>query len=302
MTEEGTIIRSALRGKFKKELNLKKNKLYLLDPVAVGDEVEFDLNFDSTGVITSIRKRRNYLSRKAPKLRGASYRGERLEQIIVSNIDCLFVVASIENPKFNNRLIDRILVSAESGKIETKLVINKSDLDNDNLVEKWEKLYSALGYEVFVTSAEKNLGLNVLKEQFGGKTSCLWGQSGVGKSSLLNKLFPHLNLKVGDISLYSKKGRHTTVTVQMLQVEKETFLVDTPGIREIEPYGIKKEDLGHYFVEFTEYLQECKFNSCTHNHEPGCKVVKAVEKGEISKERYISYLNLLNTVESDINF
>ncbi len=274
----------------------------MLDPVAVGDEVEFDLNFDSTGSIVKIIERENYLSRKAPRLKGASFRGERLEQIIASNLDQLFIVSSIEHPAFNNRLIDRIIVAAESGGIETKIIINKSDLDKNDKIKKWDKLYSDIGYQVFVTSATEEKGLEELSEQFTGKTTCFWGQSGVGKSSLLNRLFPQLKLKVGEVSDYSSKGRHTTVTVQMYKINENTHVVDTPGIREIEPYGIRKEDLGHYFVEFSEYILNCKFNSCTHNHEPGCAVVRAVEEGIISQERYISYLNLLATIEADINF
>lgn len=268
----------------------------------MGDIVEYNLNFDGTGTIIKIYERRNYLSRKAPKLKGASFRGERLEQIIVSNIDQLFIVASIESPKFNNRLVDRILAAAESGGIEAKIIINKSDLSDSNNINKWYDLYRKVGYEVFVTSVKTNLGFDEIEKQLKGKTSCFWGMSGVGKSSILNILYPELKLKVGEISDYSSKGKHTTVAVQMVKVDNNSFVIDTPGIKEIEPFGIRKEDLGHYFIEFKDYLINCKFNSCTHNHEPSCAVAEAVEKGEISKERYISYLNMLSTIEADINF
>jgi len=129
-----------------------------------------------------------------------------------------------------------------------------------------------------------------------------WGHSGVGKSSLLDKLFPQLNLETGVISSFTDKGTHTTVTSIMLEVEKGTFIIDTPGVREIDPYGIRKEDLGHYFTEFAEFINNCKFSTCTHHHEPGCAVIKAVENHKISYERYESYLRILDTIEEDIIF
>lgn len=302
LSEQDDIVRCNLRGKIKKELSLKKGKLYLLDPVAVGDIVEYDLNFDGTGTIEKIYERKNYLSRKAPKQKGSSFRGERLEQIIAANIDQLFIVASIDNPKFNNRLIDRILVAAESGGIDAKIIINKSDLGSEDELSKWSELYTNIGYEVFVTSVKHNSGFEDIVRKLKWKTSCFWGMSGVGKSSILNRIYPGLQLRIGEVSDYNNKGRHTTVTVQMIKVEDETFVIDTPGIREIEPYGIKKEDLGHYFIEFKNYLFDCKFSSCTHNHEPKCAVREAVEQGKISKERYISYLNMLATIDSDVRF
>ena len=135
-----------------------------------------------------------------------------------------------------------------------------------------------------------------------GKKSLFWGQSGVGKSSILNKIFPDLKLKIGDVSHYTSKGIHTTVTSRMIPLDKNTFIIDTPGIREIDPYGIKKEDLSHYFIEFEKFAGQCKFNTCTHQHEPGCKVIDAVKKELISTERYDSYLRILKTIEEDLNF
>ncbi len=135
-----------------------------------------------------------------------------------------------------------------------------------------------------------------------GKFNLFWGHSGVGKSSLLNQLYPGLHLKVGQISNYTLKGRHTTVTVLMKKVDESTFVIDTPGIREIDPYGIKKEDLSHYFREFKEFIHDCRFNTCTHNHEPDCAVVKAYNEGKIGEERYNSYLNILDSIEEDLFF
>ena len=252
------------------------------------------------GVINKIEKRKNYISRKAKRLRGSLKRGERIEQIIAANIDSLYIVSSINFPRFNNRFIDRVIVAAESSHIDLKIVINKSDLDERNLIKEWELFYSNLGYKVFTTSTVNKNGIEELKKSLKGKINLFWGQSGVGKSSLLNAMYPELNFAVGEVSEASNRGRHTTVTGIMKLVDENTYIIDTPGIREIDPYGIKKEDLGHYFVEFTEYIHQCKFNTCIHEHEPGCAVVKAVEEGKISLERYESYLNLLHTIEDDM--
>ncbi len=298
----GGEVRCTLRGKFKKEFNLKKDKLYTTDIAVVGDYVIFEMNDDGTGVISAVEKRRNYLSRKAPKIKGSGYRGERLEQVISANMDNMFVVSCTSEPDFNNKVIDRLIVAGESAHLDVFIIINKIDLDDDKVMREWEKLYSDIGYKVFLTSAENGEGLPELKEQFSGKKNLLWGQSGVGKSSILNQLFPGLNLRVGEISSYTDKGTHTTVTSVMIKVAENTYVIDTPGIREIDPFGIRKEDVGHYFMEFGNYINECRFNTCTHQHEPGCAVIRAVEEGVISAERYDSYLRLLETVEEDILF
>ena len=295
------IVRCTLRGILKKEFNLKKNKQYTLDIAAIGDRVEFAMNKDGSGVINAVLERRNYISRKAPRLRGASHRGERLEQIIASNVDNLFVVSSVNFPKFNNRLIDRLIVSAESSGMAPNVILNKIDINFDQL-EYWRNIYNSIGINFFPVSAKEKVGLQEVVAISEGRVNLFWGQSGVGKSSLLNALFPGLNLRTGSISAQTNKGRHTTVTAQMIRVGDNTFVIDTPGIREIDPYGIKKEELGHYFSEFTKYHHDCKFASCTHHHEPGCMVLDAVETGEISEERYQSYLNILNTIEDGMIF
>jgi ribosome biogenesis GTPase / thiamine phosphate phosphatase len=281
---------------------MKKDKLYLIDIASVGDFVDYELNEDGTGSIYSIEKRSNYISRKAPKIKGSSYRGERLEQIIASNIDNFFIITSIFSPEFNNKVIDRFLVVGESAKLKCYIVINKEDLDQEDLLSDWEDMYSSVGYKVIRTSAKADVGMDKLKALFMGKKNILWGQSGVGKSSILNKIYPDLHLKTKLISTFNEKGTHSTVTSTMFKVDKETFVIDTPGIREIDPYGIRKEDLGHYFREFIPYIKNCRFNTCTHNHEPDCAIIRAVEEEEIYPERYDSYLKLLETVEQDIIF
>ncbi|AFN75284.1 ribosome small subunit-dependent GTPase A [Melioribacter roseus P3M-2] len=302
MDKNGDEIRCYLRGKILNEYKLKKDKLITLDIAAVGDIVEFNLNEDGTGVIEEILERKNHISRKAPRMKGASYRGERLEQIIAANVDKMIIVNSWELPKFNNRLVDRMLVVAESSGVAPSIVINKIDLDESNVRNKFVNLYRSIGYKVFETSTINNSGIMELKEFIRNSVALFWGHSGVGKSSLLNKLYPDLNFKVGEVSDYNKRGRHTTVTAVMKKVEENTFVIDTPGIREIDPYGIKKEDLGHFFIEFGEFIQNCRFNTCTHYHEPGCGVIEAYRDGKISRERYESYLALLETIEEDLFF
>ncbi len=259
------------------------------------------MNEDGTGVIHTIYERKNYLSRKAPRIRGASYRGERLEHVIAANLDNLFIVGSTYEPSFNNKVIDRLLVIGESAHLNVIIIINKLDLGKEE-IKDWSKLYSSIGYKVFMLSALNNEGIHELREQLADKKNLFFGHSGVGKSSLINALFPNLELRVGEISSFTEKGTHTTVTSIMIRVANSTFVIDTPGIREIDPYGIKKEDLGHYFVEFSPYISDCKFNTCTHYHEPGCAVIKAVENEEISYKRYESYLKMLETIEEDIIF
>lgn len=298
----GNEIRCSLKGKFQKEFSLKKDKLYAVDIACVGDNIVYDMNKDGSGVIKEIEPRRNYVSRKAPRLKGAGHRGERLEQIVASNLDNLVIISSCKNPKLNNRLIDRLLVAGESSNIQPLIVINKIDLDKELGYKEWTELYRKIGYEVFETSVIENIGFDELQKALENKINLIWGHSGVGKSSVLNSLYPELNLKIGKISKFTSKGTHTTVTSIMRKVDSNTFIIDTPGIREIDPYGIKKEDLSHYFKDLAEYLNDCKFNTCTHHHEPGCAVMEALSQGKINEERYISYLNLLETIEEDLFF
>jgi len=295
-------IRCSLKGRFQKEYELKKDKLYAVDIAAVGDRVEFEINKDGTGVINEIYPRRNYISRKAPRIKGAGTRGERLEQIVASNIDNLIIVGSCNSPKFNNRLIDRLLVAAESSNLHSIIVINKTDLDKSDKMLTWSDLYTKIGYEIIMTSVVENRGLDQLKKVMQGKINLIWGQSGVGKSSLLNIIYNELNLKTGLISASTSKGKHTTVTSIMNKIDTDTYVIDTPGIREIDPYGIRKEDVGHYFKDFIKFSKKCRFNTCTHDHEPDCAVMEAVRNGEINHERYQSYLNILESIEDDINF
>lgn len=266
----------------------------------MGDFVEFDLNNDGTGVIKKIEKRKNYISRKAPRIRGAGYRGERLEQIIAANINKLFIVGSINEPDFNNKAIDRFIVAGESSHLDIIIVINKTDLDKENIAETWSSLYKEIGYRVILSSIISGNGINEIKTEAKGYKNIFWGHSGVGKSSLLNLIYPGLNLETGEISPFTDKGTHKTVTSIMIKIDPDTYVIDTPGVREIETFGIRKEDLSHYFNEFEFYAVNCRFSTCTHYHEPGCAIIEAVKNEQISEIRYDSYLRMLETIEEDI--
>ena len=295
-------VRCSLKGKLKNDFRLKRGKLYKTDIAVIGDYVDFEKADENSGVISGIEERDNYISRKSPKIKGSGYRGERLEQVIAANVDALFIISSVALPYFNNKVIDRFLVTAESSGIKPYLIINKTDLDKENLIDEWTAIYENIGYKVFKSSIVNNSGVAEIKKMLEGKKNLFWGQSGVGKSSLLNKMYPEVNLGVGEISNFTDKGKHTTVTSIMIESGKNTYIIDTPGVREIDPYGIRKEDLGHYFIEFSEYASNCRFNTCTHYHEPGCQVIEAVENNNISPERYDSYLRILETIEQDIVF
>jgi ribosome biogenesis GTPase len=258
------------------------------------------LNDDGTGVIKKIEKRKNYISRKAPRIRGAGYRGERLEQVIAANINKLFIVGSVHEPGFNNKAIDRFIVIGESSHLQIIIVINKTDLDKENISESWQSLYKEIGYKVILSSTVSGEGIDEIKNEAEGNKNIFWGHSGVGKSSILNSIYPELKLEIGDISSFTDKGTHKTVTSSMIKTSSDTYVIDTPGVREIDPYGIKKEDLGHYFIEFSPFSDECRFRTCTHFHEPDCAVIEAVKNGKITETRYDSYLRMLETIEEDI--
>jgi len=295
--ENGNSVICRLPGRFKNKYHLKQNKQRVLDIVTVGDKVKISLNQDGRGEILKIFERKNYFSRKAPRLKGTSGKGERLEQIFAANIDNIVIVSSANHPEFNNRLVDRITVAAESSHVDVIIVINKSDIGVKEEIEDWKEIYSNCGYTVVVTSVKENSGIYQLGETIKNSTSLFCGQSGVGKSSLLNSLYPQLDFRVGEVSEATNKGKHTTVASVLQNVNNTTAIIDSPGIREFAPYGIKKEDLSHHFIDLLPFVNNCKFNTCTHLHEPGCAVIEAVDDELISVERYYSYLNILENIE-----
>lgn len=284
-TDDGKTYNCRLKGKFK----LKGMKVS--NPVAVGDQVKLmdDVSDENTKVIADILPRENYIIRVSPKKKGHSH-------IIASNIDQAIVIATVAEPRTSLGFIDRFLVSAEAYRIPAVILCNKIDLlepeQLEGLKEKMKE-YEALGYTVGYISALNNENLKELDTLLEGKTSLLSGHSGVGKSTLINQLVPDAEQKTSEISDFVGKGTHTTTFAERFQVKTDTYIIDTPGIKELGLAEIEAEELSHYFPEFRAYLGQCKFNNCTHTHEPGCIIHEAYENGEISPTRYDSYLSML---------
>ena len=252
------------------------------------------MNDDNTGTIKKIHDRKNYITRKATH-------GRRGEHILVSNLDTAFVVQSIRQPKLKEGFIDRFLVTCEAYEVDASIIINKMDLATEkalNYVQDLSHLYKSLGYGVFITNALDSNSLTPLKNNIKDKTTAFIGPSGVGKTSLLNAIDPNYSEKVGAISNYSNKGKHTTTFAKLIDIDNGGFIVDTPGIREFGLFNIEPWELSLFFPEMLNARQKCKFNTCTHLHEPGCAVIKAFEEGKIDARRYNSYINMLESIES----
>lgn len=284
-TNDG-IIESRLPGKF------RLNKKEVTNPIAVGDRVILRMEEDGTGSITEILPRKNYIPRQATH-------GRRGEQILASNIDRAWVVQSIINPELNTGFIDRFLVTCEAYEVHGGIIINKADLASDSDLGYINDLaveYLNLGYPTIIISAEKKINIGKLIGELRNNTSVFIGPSGVGKTSILNKIEPDANFKVGEISSYSNKGKHTTTFARLVPLHFGGYIVDTPGVREFGLVQIEKSELSLYFPEMIVPRRQCRFNNCTHYHEPGCGVIAAYEEGKITASRYNSYLNILESL------
>ena len=267
--------------------NLFKESSYI-NKIAVGDEVEVDLTAaEDAGWILRIFPRRTKLSRRP----NVGYP----EQVLVSNADTLLMVASIRTPPFRAGLVDRLLVAASCGGLEPVLILSKADLATPDEISPIENLYSSLGYTILVTSILESRGLESLRDLLQNRTTVLSGHSGVGKSSLIKALFPDWEIRIGRISNKSGKGRHTTRLAEMFRIPIGGFIVDTPGIRELEPL-VTPNELDSHYVEFVPYLGQCKFKGCTHIHEPQGLIKDAVATKKITEQRYKSYCTLFESL------
>ena len=260
--------------------------------IVVGDYVNYqiaDNSDENLGMITAVAERKTWLSRK-PII------GVR-EDVVAANANVLMIIMSSDFPPYKKRLIDRLIVASKIGNLEPVLCINKIDLFDDDLIYEDLQVYSNLNYPIFFTSAKNGSGLEELRNYIDKKEVIFSGPSGVGKSSILNKLLGKDIQTVKEISMRTTKGRHTTSFSRLFELDKDTIVIDTPGFREFGIVNINKIELGLYFDDFSDFYEHCRFMPCSHTHEPGCAVKHAVEKGLIDSERYESYLNIYASIE-----
>jgi ribosome biogenesis GTPase len=256
-------------------------------PVVVGDVVACEKDVDDSYVISSIEQRRNYIIRRASNLSKESH-------IIAANIDQALLVVTLFSPETANEFVDRFLVTCEAYKIPVTILLAKIDLarKRPELIEEFRSIYESAGYPIVEISATEGEGVERVKELLRGKTTLLSGNSGVGKSTLVQAVEPSLDIRTGEISQSHNKGKHTTTFSTMYPLSEGGFIIDTPGIKGFGLIDIEEAELAHYFPEMMRFLPECRFYNCSHTHEPHCAVVEAVERGDISYSRYESYLKM----------
>ncbi len=277
----GEVYDCLIRGK------LRLKGVRTTNPLTVGDRVFFEN--DETPVITDLEPRRNYIIRKSTNLSKEAH-------IVAANIDQAFLIFTVDFPRTSLEFVDRFLVSAEAYKIPVTIVIHKMDLYDEKQLEQVqnvEDIYTKIGYNVIKSSLKQKYDIDNIKQLLNNKITLFSGNSGVGKSSLMNALSPEVNARVGEISDYHNKGKHTTTFSEMFEIAPNTYIVDTPGIKGFGLIDIAPEELYHFFPEIFAESKHCKFANCTHVHEPGCAVQQAVDEGRISAHRYISYLKML---------
>ncbi len=274
---------------------MKIDDITSTNPVAVGDSIEMEsqADTDNSAIIDTIHKRNNYINRQSP-------RHKYQHHIVAANLDQSMLVATLKEPKTSQGFIDRFLVASEMYHVSPFIVFNKSDLFKTKELDKYEQLkamYEMVGYKVFLMSAEKKEGVDQVLELLKDKTTLISGHSGVGKSSFLNVVFPGINLKTQDVSGWSGKGQHTTTFAEMYDLPFGGRIIDTPGMREFGLVDIEKQELSHYFPEMRDRLNNCQFNNCLHFNEPDCAIKEAVANREIHEHRYVSYVNIMESIE-----
>jgi len=282
-TDEGEIIDCRIKGKF------RTKGIVTTNPIAVGDVVDFEMEPDQeTGVITNLHQRKNYIIRKSINL-------SKQAQIIAANLDQALLVVTLASPRTSLGFIDRFLVTAEAYDIPARLIFNKLDLFSDEGLEilaYYKNVYEKIGYPCFEVSALECTNIEIVQELLKDKVTLFSGHSGVGKSSLINRLLPDLDLRTHQISDWSEKGMHTTTFAEAFELPQGGFIIDTPGIRELGVIDIEKQELSHFFPEMRQRMHDCRFSNCRHINEPGCAVLEAVENEEIELSRYDSYLSI----------
>lgn len=270
--------------------NLRLKDIKSTNPIAVGDFVEFSAIEEKVGLISAIYDRKNYIIRRSSNLSKQSH-------ILAANLDLVVLVITIRYPETSTVFIDRFIASAEAYNVPACILINKTDLyteDEMQYAKALKTLYESIGYPVFMLSAIKPDTFDTFKQFLTGKTILISGNSGVGKSTLINAILPESLAKTGEISSYHNKGTHTTTFSQLYQLENGAQLIDTPGIKGFGTVDMEVDEISHYFKEIFKTSKKCRFTNCTHVHEPGCAVLTAVENHQISLSRYQSYLSILS--------
>ena len=282
-TDDGRLIDCKIKG------NFRLKGIRSTNPVAVGDRVDIVLNNEGTAFITSIDERKNYIVRRSSNLSKQSH-------IIAANLDQCFLVVTVNYPETSTIFIDRFLATAEAYRVPVSLIFNKVDRYNDDELRYLDglvNLYEYIGYPCYKVSAVRGEGIDEIRSLLDHRVTLFSGNSGVGKSTLINAIHPDFQARTGEISEYHNKGMHTTTFSEMFEIGEEGYLIDTPGIKGFGTFDMSREEVGHYFKEIFQYSAQCKYGNCTHVHEPGCAVRKAVEEHLISESRYLSYLNIL---------
>jgi ribosome biogenesis GTPase len=286
-TDEGQTVECKIKG------NFRLKGIRSTNPVAVGDRVQIILNKEGTAFISEIEDRKNYIIRRASNLSKQSH-------ILAANLDQCMLIVTVNFPETSTTFIDRFLAGAEAYRVPVRLVFNKVDRygeDDLRYLEALITLYTQIGYPCYKVSALTGEGIDALRHELEGRVTLLSGNSGVGKSTLINAILPEQSLKTGEISDYHNKGMHTTTFSEMCPVGDAGYLIDTPGIKGFGTFDMEEEEVGHYFKEIFEVSKDCKYGNCTHRHEPGCAVRAAVEEHRISESRYASYLSMLEDKE-----
>lgn len=270
--------------------NFRLKGIRSTNPIAIGDRVEIEINQEGTAFIFNIEERQNYIIRKSSNLSKESH-------IIATNLDQAFLIATISHPKTSTTFIDRFLATAEAYRIPARLIINKIDLyttEEREYADALCRLYRSIGYDCYPISAQTGENIETIRELLSGKITLLSGNSGVGKSTLINALIPGLILKTGAISTSHHKGMHTTTFSEMFPLPQGGYLIDTPGIKGFGTIDFETDEVAHFFPEIFRESQNCKFNNCSHRHEPDCAVLQAIADHRISESRYASYLSIID--------
>ncbi|WP_207512224.1 ribosome small subunit-dependent GTPase A [Longitalea luteola] len=289
-TETGRAMSARIKGVF------KIDDITSTNPIAVGDEVMIDIESESanTAIITEILPRRNYINRQSPS-------HKKQHHIVAANIDQSLLFATLREPKTSQGFIDRFLVTCEAYHVPAIVVFNKADLYKNKELEKYsalKEMYAAIGYRTVLMSVKTNEGVEEVRDALANKITLLSGHSGVGKSSFINSIFPELELKTQDVSGWSGKGLHTTTFAEMFDLPGTGGrVIDTPGMREFGLVDITRQELSHYYPEMARLITNCQFNNCFHINEPGCAVKEAVINGTINEDRYVSYVNILESID-----